>query len=167
MNLIVAVDKRYGIGKNGGLLTHITDDLKNFKKKTDGNILVMGRKTIDSLPKGKLLPNRETWILSRDKSYVKEGARVFESIDQMMDYIETNKIDSSRIFIAGGAAIYNAFLPIVDVAYITKIEHDFDADVFINNVEMEPSLSLDSVSEVVTNNGYDFRFTVYKKNNIG
>lgn len=167
MNLIVAVDKRYGIGKNGGLLTHITDDLKNFKKITHGNILVMGRKTIDSLPKGKLLPNRETWILSRDKSYVKEGAKVFESIEVMMDYIKANSIDSSRIFIAGGAAVYNAFLPMVDIAYITKIDYDFDADVFIDSVEMEPSLSLDSVSEVITNNGYDFRFTIYKKNRIG
>lgn len=164
MNLIVAVDKRYGIGKNGGLLTHITDDLKNFKKITNGKILVMGRKTIESLPGGKLLPNRETWILSRNESYFKEGAKTFSSIKQMEDYITENNIDSSSVFIAGGAAIYNAFLPLVDTAYITKIDYDFDADVFINNVDLEPSLSLASVSEIVNNNGYNFRFTVYKKN---
>jgi len=164
MNLIVAVDKRYGIGKDGKLLTYITDDLKMFKSRTDGNILIMGRKTIDSLPGGRLLPNRETWILSRDKNYSKEGAKVFSSIDKIQEYIDENNIETSRVFVAGGAAVYNAFLPIVDVAYITKIDEDFDADVFINNVEMEPSLSLASVSEVITNNGHDFRFTVYKKN---
>lgn len=164
MNLIVAVDNKYGIGKNGGLLTHLTDDLKMFKGKTHGKILVMGRKTVESLPGGKLLPNRETWVLSRDKTYSKAGAKVFSSINMMNDYINEQHIDPSTIFIAGGAAIYNAFLPIVDVAYITKIEYDFDADVYMNNVDMEPSLSLDSVSELVHNNGYDFRFTVYKKN---
>lgn len=167
MNLIVAVDRRYGIGKNGGLLTHLTDDLKMFKQKTDGHILVMGRKTVDSLPGGRLLPNRETWILSRDKSYCKEGAKVFSSIIEMQDYIKANKIDSSTIFIAGGAAIYNAFLPLVDVAYITKIDYDFDADVFMNSADKEPGLSLDSVSEIWTNKGYDFRFTVYKRNQKG
>lgn len=164
MNLIVAVDKRYGIGKDGKLLTHITDDLKRFKRITDGNILVMGRKTIESLPGGRLLPNRETWILSRNESYTKEGAKVFASISDMQAYIKANDIDSSRVFIAGGAAIYNAFLPIVDTAYITKIDHDFEADVFIDNVDLEPNLSLASVGEVITNNGYDFRFMLYKKN---
>jgi len=164
MNLIVALDQKYGIGKDGKLLTYLTDDLKMFKRKTKGNILVMGRKTVDSLPGGRLLANRETWILTRNKSYEKEGAKVFSSINKMNDYIKDNNVDSSRIFIAGGAAIYNAFLPIVDVAYITKIDYDFDADVFINSVEMESSLSLYSVSDVCTNNGYDFRFTTYKKN---
>ena len=85
----------------------------------------------------------------------------------MNEYIKANSIDSSKIYIAGGAAVYNAFLPIVDIVYITKIEYDFQADVFIDNIEMEASLSLDSVGEIINNKGYDFRFTVYKKNQIG
>jgi len=163
MNLIVVVDKFFGIGKEGGLLTHLPKDLNMFKNKTKGNIIVMGRKTVESLPGGRLLPNRETWILSRNPSYKKENATVFHSIDEMMNHIEMNHIESDRIYITGGAAIYNMFLPIVETAYITKIDFDFHADVHINNVETEPSLYLDHVSEVYTHNGFRYQFTTYQR----
>jgi dihydrofolate reductase len=163
MNLIVAVDKNYGIGKNGGLLTHLPDDLKNFKALTLNKILIMGRKTLESLPGAKLLPDRETWILSRNPDYVKEGALVFESMDAIWKHMKDNRIDSNQVFVAGGAFIYQAFLPYIDKAYVTKIDYDFKADICIDNLDELPYLCLESVSEVHTHKEYSFRFTTYRK----
>ena len=123
----------------------------------------MGRKTIESLPGGKLLPNRTTWILSRDKNYSKEGAITFSSIEELLAFVDENQIDRNDLFVAGGAAIYNAFLPLVDTAYITKIDYDFQADVHMVNVDTLPYLCLDYISEKQTHKEFDYYFTRYKK----
>ena len=62
MNLIAAVDNNWGIGKDGKLLTSIPKDMKFFREKTTGNVVVMGRKTLESFPGQKPLPNRTTWM---------------------------------------------------------------------------------------------------------
>lgn len=163
MNLIVAVDQQWGIGRDGGLLTHLPKDLGLFQRLTTGNIIVMGRKTIESLPGGKLLPNRETWILSRNKAYTCEGAKVFRSVEDIMNYIEDNNIDTNRVFVAGGGVIYNAFLPYVNKAFITKLDKDFEADVHMENVDRLPYLYLSHVSEVYDHKGMNYQFTVYER----
>lgn len=131
MNLIVATDESYGIAKDGELLTYLPKDLKFFKEKTLGNIIIMGRKTIDSLPGSGLLPGRETWILTRDRSYIKEGAQIFYSIESIVDYIKEHQVDEERIYVAGGGVIYESFLPYCKKAYITHIRHQFNADTWM------------------------------------
>lgn len=163
MNLIVAVDKRWGIGKDGGLLTHLPKDLGRFQRLTTGNIVVMGRKTVESLPGNKLLPNRETWILTRNEDYKREGALVFHSIEEIEKYITKESIDSNRVFVAGGGVVYNAFSPIVETAYITKLDRDFEADVYMNNLDDSPYLYLEHVGETYENKGLDYCFCTYKK----
>ncbi len=163
MNLIVAVDNRYGIGRDGGLLTYLPDDLKMFKGKTLGKVIIMGRKTVDSLPGGRLLPKRETWILTRNPEYEKEGARIFHSIGEILAYISDNGIDTEDVFVAGGAALYNDFLPLVDRAFITRIDEDFHADVHMTNVDELPYMYLAHVGERQNNNGHEFRFTEYRR----
>lgn len=164
MQLIVAVDKRFGIGKNGELLTYLPEDLKFFKKTTRGNIVIMGRKTVDSLPKGKLLPDRETWILTRDKGYQKEGACVFHSIEEVITHIKTNNIDENSVFVSGGSMIYEQFLPYCTTAYITKIQEDFNADVHMINIHEHPEWTMVYKSDLIESRGHHYVHTTYTKN---
>jgi dihydrofolate reductase len=163
MNLIVAVDEAFGIGKDGGLLTRLPDDLKRFKKMTLGKIVIMGRKTIESLPGQKLLPNRETWILSTDETYSKEGALCFTSIEAILAYVQQNNIDEQRIFVSGGASIYEGFLPYVTTAYITKIHHDFDADVRMINMDRLPDFYIYHVDARQNHGLHETTYVEYRK----
>ncbi len=163
MNLVVAVDKYWGIGKDGGLLTHLPKDLGRFQRLTTGNIVVMGRKTLESLPGGKPLPDRETWVLTRDENYQKDGVKTFPSIDAMLKYVKDLGIDGDKIFVSGGAAVYNSFLPLVNKAYITKLDKDFHADVFMDNVDESPYLALEYISETFERKGLEYCFTTYTR----
>ena len=79
MNLIIAVDKNWGIGKDGGLLCHIPGDLEYFKKMTLDKTVIMGRVTLESLPGSKGLPRRRNIVLTRDTSF--DADRHFENLD--------------------------------------------------------------------------------------
>lgn len=163
MNLIVAVDKQFGIGKNGGLLTHLPEDLKRFKRLTKENILIMGRKTIESLPGQKLLPNRETWILSTDEHYYKEGALSFTSVEDILSHIHTNQIDTNRIFVAGGASVYEAFLPFCNVAFVTKMDYDFEADIKMINLDLHPGFYIHHVDAPLLHESLTYTYVEYRK----
>ena len=84
MKLIAAADKNWSIGKDGGLLCHMPGDLKFFKEKTLGKTVVMGRKTLDSLPGGKPLPGRTNVVLTRDENFHREGCIVIHSIEELL-----------------------------------------------------------------------------------
>lgn len=163
MNLIVAVDQKFGIGKEGGLLTHLPEDLKRFKRMTKNNILIMGRKTIESLPGQKLLPERETWILTKDVNYRKDGAFIFHSIDAIFDHIELNNIDSDRVFVAGGAMVYNELLPFCRTAYVTKIDYDFEADVTMLNLDRQPTFYIHHVDTPIIQGSFTYTYIEYRQ----
>ena len=150
MKLIAAVDKHWGIGKNGDLLFHIPEDMKFFRSMTEGNIVVMGRKTLESMPNGKPLKNRINIVLSRDAAYTAEGARV----------CRTDK----DVFIIGGAQIYKQYLDKCDTAYITHIDADGDAEVFFPDISLMPEWRLTQKSEKKEHNGLQFCFATYEKN---
>ena len=112
-SIIVAIGKKNEIGKNNGLLWHIPEDLKNFKKITKGKMVVMGLKTFESI--GKPLAARKNVILSRDKikkykiekEYMDYNVEVYNSLqDFIQRYIDTEE----EIFIIGGGEIYKQFL---------------------------------------------------------
>ena len=77
MNLIAAADEAWGIGKDGGLLAHLPGDMKYFRETTQGKVVVMGRKTLESFPGGKPLKNRINIVLTRNGAYQPEGVRVY------------------------------------------------------------------------------------------
>ena len=85
MNLIVAVDKNWGIGKDNNLLVHLKGDMKFFREKTLGKVVVMGRKTLESFPNSKPLKNRVNIVLSRDRNYSVEGAQVVADVDERLE----------------------------------------------------------------------------------
>ena len=107
MNLIVAVDNKWGIGKNGGLLTHLPTDLKYFKEHTQGKVVVMGRKTLESLPGKKGLPNRVNYVLTTNPDYEAEGCIIVNSEDELFGALE--QYDPDDVLLIGGAALYNAY----------------------------------------------------------
>lgn len=163
MNLIVAVDKEYCIGKDNKLLTYLPKDLEFFKEKTIGNYLIMGRKTVESLKGGKALPNRTTIMLTKNEEYKKEGLITVHSIEDALYYIRKNKIPSKEIFVAGGAKIYEEFLPYCDTAYITKIEHTFHGDTFIEKIENSEEWKRTYKSEKKEYGEFTYYHTTYKR----
>ena len=88
MQIIVAADKHWAIGKDGDLLWHLPEDMKFFREKTTGNVVVMGRKTLDSFPGGKPLKNRVNLVLSRDEGFSREGAEIVHSMEEAIEYLK-------------------------------------------------------------------------------
>ncbi len=138
IKIIVAVDEKGAIGRNNDLLYFIKEDLKNFKNLTTGNIIVMGRKTWESLPI-KPLPNRDNVILTTSSENF-EGAKTLGSLDELKEYMKDQDRD---IYIIGGASIYNQVIDnnIADEAHITFVKDiAIDADTFINIKKLEKLL---------------------------
>ena len=118
--LIVAVAHNRVIGKDNTLIWHLPNDLKFFKEKTTGHVIIMGRKTFESLPF--LLPNREHWVITRDKGFdAPEGVKIFHSPEAAAEAARV--LDAA--YVLGGAQVYEAFLPYVDTMYITEVDHEF------------------------------------------
>ena len=131
ISIVVAVGKNNEIGKNNKLLCRLPADLKRFKEITSGHTVIMGRKTVESLPKGPL-PNRRNIVVSRNKNRTIEGAEVYSSLD----YALLKSMDEDEVFIIGGAQIYAQALPIADKLYLTRIHAGFpDADAFFPEID--------------------------------
>ena len=126
MNLIAAADENWGIGKNGGLLAHISGDMKYFRETTKGKVVVMGRKTLESFPGGKPLKNRVNIVLTQNQDFAPEGVTVCHSIEETLETLK--QYPKEDVFIIGGGMIYKAFLPWCEKAYITHVYHTFEAD---------------------------------------
>ncbi len=129
--IIVAIGENNEIGKDNDLLWRISDDMKRFKAITTGNTIVMGRKTFESLPKG-ALPNRRNMILSHQNLSF-DNTEVFQTIEEIID--ETGV--GNRVFVIGGASLYQEFVDKVDKIYLTKVHASFDADVFFPKLNWE------------------------------
>ena len=127
MNLIAAADENWGIGKNGGLLAHISGDMKYFRETTKGKIVVMGRKTLEGLPGGQPLGNRVNVVLSENPAYKIKGAVVCHNIDEALEYLK--QFSSEDIYVIGGESIFRQFLPYCNTVYLTHIDYEYDADV--------------------------------------
>jgi len=161
MNIIVAADKNWGIGNNNKLLVSIPKDMKNFKEHTTGNVIVLGRKTMETFPKGQPLPNRTNIVLSRDKNYKVDGAIVVNSIEELLE--ELKKYKSESVYIVGGDSIYKQMLPYCDTAYVTRIDHAYAADAYFPNLDETEGWYLDEESEEEVYFDVTYTFTTYKK----
>jgi len=161
MNLIVAVDKNWGIGKNNKLLTSIPADMKFFVSKTTGNVVVMGRKTLESFPNKKPLKNRVNIVLTRNPDYQVEGAIVVRSDEELQ--AELAKYDSEKIFVIGGESIYKKMLNMCDVAYVTKIDYAYDADAHFPNLDEMDDWELAEAGDEETYFDLEYAFCTYRR----
>ncbi len=158
INLIVAIDKKNGIGKNNLLPWYLPADLKHFKTITTGHPIIMGRKTFDSI--GKALPNRRNIVISRQSGVVIPGVELCNSFNNALDLCKNEK----DVFIIGGAQIFNLALPIANVLYLTIIHKDFDADVFFPEISMNEWNEEEKIlHEPDEKNLYSYSFIKYKK----
>ncbi len=158
INMIVAIDKKNGIGKNNSLPWHLPADLKHFKMVTSGHPIIMGRKTFDSI--GKVLPNRRNIVISRQSGLIIPGAELSSSLNQAIELCEGEK----DVFVIGGAQIFEQALPIATLLYLTIIHQDFDADVFFPQINMNEWTEEEKIlHEPDEKNLYSYSFIKYKK----
>lgn len=160
MNIIAAVDKNWGIGKDNGLLDHIPEDMKFFRETTKGKAVIMGKKTLLSFPEGKPLLNRLNIVLTRDKSFSKEGAVVCHSLEEAFR-VARESYNDDDIFIIGGAEVYKQAEPFCKYAYITKIDNEYEADKFLVNLDKLPEWKVSAEETVKTQKGMDITFLKY------
>ncbi len=166
MNLIVAVDNNWGIGKDGDLLCHLSGDLKYFKETTMGHTVIMGRKTLESLPGAKGLPGRRNIVLTSRQDYEAENAEVVHSIPELRKALkegDKGAEDESQAFVIGGAAVYDELMPFCDTLYVTKIDHAFEADRFLEDLDENDSFKLVWESEEKQEGDIKYRFTRYER----
>lgn len=161
MKVIVNVDKNWGIGLGNELLNRIPADIKFFKEKTTGNVVVMGKKTFQSFPGPKALPNRTNIVLTTDKSWSAPNVIVCNSKAELFD--ELKKYNDNSIFIIGGANVYEQLLPCCDTAYVTKVDSAKPADKFFPNLDLDPDWKIVCESETFTHNNVEFKFLKYRK----
>ncbi|MCR5649844.1 MAG: dihydrofolate reductase [Lachnospiraceae bacterium] len=133
MNLIAAVDKNWAIGFKNSLLAHIPEDQRFFRSMTEGKVVVMGRKTLESLPGGKPLKNRVNIVLSKNPDLEIPGCTVCHSIEELVSELE--QYPTQEVFVIGGEKIYTEMVDMCDRAYITKIDREYEADAWFPNLD--------------------------------
>ncbi len=160
LSIIVAIAKNNVIGKDNKLIWHLPEDLKRFKRLTTGHNIIMGRKTFESL--GRVLPNRKHIVLCNDMKLDinDENVEIVDSIDKLKQYEEAEE----ESFIIGGATIYKLLLPKADKLYITKINQEFEGDVYFPEIDENVWKVVETEKGIKDEkNPYDYEYVTYVK----
>lgn len=160
MEIIVAVDSNWGIGRGTQLLLPIREDLKRFKSLTTGKTVVYGRKTLESFPGQKPLPKRKNIILSRQMEEAEDRV-VVRSYDELFNLLK----DEDDVKLIGGASVYSDLLDYCDAVELTVIEHAFtDVEHYFPNLDERVNWQLVSESEAILDeaSGIYFRYRRYE-----
>jgi dihydrofolate reductase len=133
LSLIAAVAENGAIGKDNRLLWHLPADLQHFKRLTTGHVVVMGRKTFESI--GKPLPNRTNVVVTRQPGFEADGCEVVHSLD---DALRQSAIQNpqSAIFVIGGAELYAQALPLAEKLYLTEVKASPHGDAFFPTINL-------------------------------
>ncbi|MCI8948614.1 MAG: dihydrofolate reductase [Lachnospiraceae bacterium] len=164
MNIIVAVDRNWAIGFKGGTLVDIPADRKLFREETMGKVVVMGRKTLESLPGGQPLPGRVNILLSRSRDNFGKGIITCKTLEECLS--ECAKYPPEDVYVIGGQEIYEAFLPYCDVAHVTWIDYSYEADTYFPNLEKDPEWILAAESEEQTYFDLCYEFRMYCRKSV-
>ena len=161
MNAIAAVDANWAIGNKNRLLTSIPADMKFFREKTMGHVVVMVRKTLESFPNGLPLKNRVNIVLTANRSYKVKDAIIVHTKEELLE--ELKKYDSNELYVIGGGSIYEMLIPYCDTAYITKIDHAYAADTYFPNLDQMDDWEMTEVSEEQTCFDLEYVFAKYER----
>ena len=157
--MIAVIGKNFELGKNNQLLCHLPADLKRFKEITSGYSVIMGDRTWESLPI-KPLPKRRNIVITLDKNATYHDCEVVHTLDDAVDLVKNEE----KAFIIGGATIYKLFIDRVETLYLTRLDADFDADVFFPTVDFSQWQMIGEVIyEKDERNGYRMRFQTFKR----
>lgn len=153
-SIIAAVGRNNELGKKGGLVFHIKEDMKFFKETTTGHTVVMGFKTWESLPKK--LPNRKNIVITFEEF---EGPD--ECVTDLEKFIKENESTDEEIFVIGGGSIYAQFLEHAKKLYLTEVDsEDKDADVFFPT--FDKTLYDKKVLREGSESGIDYKMCLYE-----
>ena len=161
MKLIAAVDKNWAIGYKNQLLVSIPSDMKQFRQKTTGHIVVMGRKTLESVPGGQPLKKRTNSVMTGNSNYEVKDAVVVHDIDSLLE--ELKQYPAEDVYVIGGESVYRALLPYCDKAYVTRIDHAYLADTYFPNLDEDPEWKMTKVSDEQTYFDLEYVFTIYER----
>jgi dihydrofolate reductase len=161
MKAIVAVDKKWGIGKNNDLLFSLPEDMKFFREKTKDKTVCMGYNTLLSFPGSKPLKNRVNIVLAPE-GVERDDCIIVHTLEDLSK--ELAKYDD--VFVIGGAMFYKTMLPYCSEVYVTKVNADGGAEVFYPNLDANPDFEMVYSSEPIISNGLEIRFTTFKNNNV-
>ena len=162
MKAIVAVDMKWGIGKNNDLLFDIPEDMKFFREKTKGMTVCMGYNTLLSFPGSKPLKNRVNVVLAPE-GVERDDCIVTHTLQELSN--ELKKYNTDEVFVIGGAMFYRTMLPYCNEVFVTKVKADGEATVFYPNLDELDNFKCVYVSEEVESNGLKLNFTTYKNEN--
>ena len=180
MNLIVAVDEKWGIGYKGDLLVRLREDLQNFAALTTGKTVILGSNTLATFPGGRVLKNRRNIVLNPSPAYAPEGAVVAHSIGELLETVK--KTDSGEVFVIGGASVYKQLLPYCSMAYVTKVYADFCKDAYFTDLDSSDEWHLEyegdrkcsrtgdkigTLTDGTVPESVEFAFCLYKRINSG
>ena len=158
---IVAASQNNVIGLKNKLPWHIPEDLKYFYNTTKNKVVIMGRKTFQSL--GKALPDRLNVVLTKNKTFKKEGVMVFASFEEALKYCQQDEIlkkYNKEIFVTGGGEIYKQTLPLMDRLYITRIHKKYEGDAFYPEIPVD---QFKESSRIDRSKPLPFSFLIYEK----
>ena len=163
--LIVASDKNGVIGINNTIPWHIPEDLKHFRQLTLNNIVVMGRKTFESLPNGPLKDRINIVITQNSHQYKNTDSVIFTNMENAFDVIKHNRANK-KVFIIGGSEIYNLFFNYCSIIHLTQvlIESPNCSNCINFNFDTQ-SLSLIDKSDIMIskNNSIPFQYFTYSQ----
>ena len=160
--IIAAVDDNNAIGYKGELLVRIPDDLKRFKELTTNNIVIMGRKTYESI--GKPLPNRQNIIVSRSNIVLPDCSNTYivDSLKAAFELAES--LTGDKVYVIGGGQIYDQAIDWVDTIELTEIYEDYpNADAFFPVHKMKGTFELVMATTWYMNADVLYRFATYKR----
>jgi dihydrofolate reductase len=157
ISIIVATDNKGGIGKDNQLLWHLPNDLKRFKFITNNHVIIMGRKTFESI--GRVLPNRTNVVITRNKDLVFDGCVMCSSLEQAIE-----KYAKEDVFIIGGGEIYKQAMAIADRVYLTKVDTELEADTHFQELsEKDWEVTLLEKHSTDEKHPYNYTFINYQR----
>ncbi|HLN63294.1 MAG TPA: dihydrofolate reductase [Symbiobacteriaceae bacterium] len=153
--LVAAMGRSRVIGKDGKMPWHLPADLRHFRRLTKGHIVVMGRKTYESI--GGALSGRTNWVLTRDTAYQAPGCEVLHSLEPVLR-------EERPVFVIGGAELYRAFLPYADTLHLTMIDADVEGDTYFPTWDPDEWALTDSLPRAADEkNAYACEFQTYQR----
>ena len=158
LTMIAAAAENNALGKDNDLIWHISEDLKRFKRLTTGHAIIMGRKTFESMPKA--LPNRTNIVLTKRKDYQALGAEVVHTIEDALNLVK----EDVQPFIIGGGQIYSLFMPLCDRIELTRVHHEFEADVYFPDIDLnEFEVIAEEYVSKTEEQPYNYTYLTYQK----
>ena len=160
---VVAMDQQHCIGKANDMPWHISADLKHFKEITQDGVVLMGRKTLESM--GRTLPKRINWVITRDTTWSFEGTKVAYSLEDALSQVVADVRASEKpdtLFIIGGGEIFKQTLSIADRLELTHVELDVQGDAYYPEIPAEFK-KVASEQHIDDKTGVAFEFATYQK----